>query len=242
MQQERRPPGRLVKPERQRAYGQVRGAAAQVAWVRDQGAQAGRATAEPDGRVFVRGRFTGVDAVEVAAAGEGQPGRSRGELRLGQPVGGAVLEHRRSRQLPQRVGVAQVAGPVGPFGQQRGRAVAEAGAGRLERGELQVHFLQRDGLGGPPAGGGEQRGPGDPGAGRIILGRVDRQRVAMLLQVCPHPQPVRLTPRRHRPSRRDRSDASIPSGSNSARSFLNSASLGYISASTSGGTRESLAR
>ena len=34
----------------------------------------------------------------------------------------------------------------------------------------------------------------------------------------------------------------MPAGSSSARSFLNSASRGYISASTSGGTRESLAR
>ena len=278
VQQERRPPARPVQPERQGAYGQVHGAATQVARVRDQGAQAGRAAAEPRGRVFVRGRLAGVDAVEIAAAGERQPGRSRGEpgsepvseLSLGQPVGGAVLEHRRGGQVPQRVRVAKVAGPVRPLRQQRRRGVAEGGEGgrrgqrgrrraggrrlSLRRGELQSDVQQRDGLGGLPSGGSQQRGSGDPAVGRVVPGRVDRQAVAMFGKVRPDPQPVTLAGgqrpdswhpekrRRHRPSRRDRSDASTPAGSNSARSFLKSASRGYISASTSAGTRESLAR
>src|ERR1035441_8064029 len=46
----------------------------------------------------------------------------------------------------------------------------------------------------------------------------------------------------YRPSRLDRSEARIPAGSNSARSFLNSASRGYISARTSAGTLEPWAK
>ena len=46
----------------------------------------------------------------------------------------------------------------------------------------------------------------------------------------------------YRPRRRDRSEASTPAGSSSARSLRNSGSRGYISASTAAGTRESLAR
>ena len=114
------------------------------------------------------------------------------------------------------------------------------------RDEPEDEVPQRDGLGGLPTGGGEQRGPGDPAIGWIVPGRVDRQLVPVLEEISAHPQPVTLAggqlSRGHRPRRRDRSDARIPSGSNSARSFLNSGSRGYISASASGGTRESLAR
>ena len=49
-------------------------------------------------------------------------------------------------------------------------------------------------------------------------------------------------PRRYRPSRRERSDASAPDGSISARSLRNSGRRGYISSNTAAGTRESLAR
>ena len=277
MQQERRPPGHPVQPQRQGADSQVGGAAAQVTRVPDQGAQAGRAAAEPRGRVFVRGRFAGVDAVEVAAAGEREPGRSRGEpvvSCLGQPVGG-----RGSRTPPGRPGPAARRSSAGSGFRPAARAAAAPRPRRERRrprrrtvrrwaarwsaalwsaaepapGELQSDFRQRDGGGGLPSGGREQRGPGDPEVGRVVPGRVERQAVAMFGKVRPHPQPVTLaggqgrakagrTRPHHRPSRRDRSDARIPSGSNSARSFLNSASRGYISASTSAGTRESLAR
>ena len=47
---------------------------------------------------------------------------------------------------------------------------------------------------------------------------------------------------RYRPRRRDRSEASTPAGSSSARSLRNSGSRGYISSRTAAGTRESLAR
>ena len=193
--QERRPPGGPVGPDRQRAHGQVRRAAAQVARVREAGPRGGwhgpgTRGAEPPGRVFVRGRLAGVDAVEVAAAGERQPGRPRSQPGLGQPVGGAVLEYRRGGQVPQHVRVAEVAGPVRPFGQcQPGQG--RAGRHRL-RGELEPDFPQREGRGGLPSRGGEQRGPGDPAAGRVACGRVDGQVVAVLGEVGPDPQPVPL--------------------------------------------------
>ena len=67
-------------------------------------------------------------------------------------------------------------------------------SGRLSRrrGELESDFPQRDGLGELPSGGGEQRGPGDAEAGRIVPGRLERQAVAMFGKVRPHPQPVTL--------------------------------------------------
>jgi hypothetical protein len=198
VQQERGPPGGRVEPERQRADGQVGRAAAQVARVGDAGAQAGRfvqvARAEPAGGELVRGRLAGVDAVEVAAAGERQPG----QVGLCQPVGRAVLEHRRGGQVAQRGGVARVPGPVRPLGQQRGRDLGP-GRGGL-RGELQLEVLQRDRPGGPPPGGGQQRGPGHPAAGRVAGGRGHGQVVTVLLQVGPDPQPVALA-RGQRPGR-----------------------------------------
>jgi len=112
--EERRPPGGRVEPERQRGDGQVGRAAGQVARVRDPGARVSRGLTEPGGGVLVRGRLAGVHAVEVAAAGEREPGL--GEVGLGQPVGGTVLEHGRGGQVPQRVRVAAVAGPVRPLG------------------------------------------------------------------------------------------------------------------------------
>ena len=243
VQQERGPPGGRLEPERQRGDGQVDRAAAQVARVGDPGAQAGRPGAEPGGGVLVRGRLAGVHAVEVATAGEGEPGL--GEVGLGQPVGGAVLEHGRRGQVPQRVRVAAVAGPVRPLGQRRcsqGRP-GRGGQGGGRREKLELDVVQRDGLGWLPLRGGEQRGAGHPALGRIRPGRVDRQGMTMLLQVRAHPQPLGLAGGQgHSRSRRDRSEASIPSGSSPARSLRNSSSRGYISASVPAGTRESLAR
>ena len=185
--EERRPPGGRVEPERQRGDGQVGRAAGQVARVRDPGARVSRGLTEPGGGVLVRGRLAGVHAVEVAAAGEREPGL--GEVGLGQPVGGAVLEHGRRGQVPQRVRVAAVAGPVRPLGQRRcsqGRP-GRGGQGGGRREELELDVVQRDRLGWLPLRDGEQRGAGHPALGRIRPGRVDRQGVAMLLQVGAHP-------------------------------------------------------
>ncbi|MGH3418893.1 MAG: hypothetical protein ACRDOD_04750 [Streptosporangiaceae bacterium] len=196
VQREPRPPTGRVEPERQRGDGQVGRAAAQVARVRDPGARAGRAVlvpaglvpallvppGEPGGGVLVRGRLAGVHAVEVAAAGERQPGL--GEVGLGQPVGGAVLEHCRGGQVRQCLRVAAVARPVRPLGQQR----ADRGGHRIGRSrEVELDVVQRDGPGGLPLRDGEQRGAGHPALVRVVPGRVDRQGVAMLLQVGAHP-------------------------------------------------------
>ena len=130
----------------------------------------------------MRGRRAGVHTVEVAAAGEGEPGL--GEVGLGQPVGGAVLEHGRGGQVPQRVRVAAVAGPVRPLGQGR---PGRGGHGFRRREELELDVVQRDGPGGLPLRGGEQRGAGHPALVRVVPGRADRQGVTMLLQVGAHP-------------------------------------------------------
>jgi SDR family mycofactocin-dependent oxidoreductase len=65
---------------------------------------------------------------------------------------------------------------------------------------------------------------------------------AMTGAVVPVDGGLALLARAQRARRRDRSEASSPDGSSSARSLRNSSSRGYIWASTSGGTRESLAR
>jgi hypothetical protein len=75
-----------------------------------------------------------------------------------------------------------------------------------------------------PAGGARADGPGERG------GRARGER------------PARPGNKGYRPTRRDRSEPRIESGSSSARSFLNSSSRGYICGSRPAGTRESLAR
>src|SRR6185312_8698853 len=112
-----------------------------------------------------------------------------GEVGLGQPVGGPVLEHGRGGQVPQRVRVAAVAAPVRPLRKSPSRKSPSrkspsrkspsrrSGGSRgcpPRGGELELDVVQRDGFGGLPLRGGEQRGAGHPAFGRIRRGGVDR--------------------------------------------------------------------
>ena len=111
---------------------------------------------EPGGGELVRGRLAGIDPVEVAAEGEGQaqpgrvepgrvepgrvePGRvDRGRVKRGrgQAVGRAVLEGGRGAEVGDRLGVGEVTGAVGTFGEQRcsGGGGGVTDGGRAPRG------------------------------------------------------------------------------------------------------------
>ena len=191
-----RPP---VQPQGQRADGQVGRAAPQVARVGEALSQAGRARAgrararrglaQPCGGVLVCGRLAGVDAVEVPAVGEHQPRGGGGEVRFGQPVGGAVLEHQRGGQLGQCLRIAAVARPVRAPRQERGR---DLGLGRYGVAKLQADVPERDRDGRPPAGRGQQRGAGHPAARRVVPRGVDGQVVTVLGEVGADREPVTL--------------------------------------------------